>query len=354
MSRLIWKPFIRSSTVRMTSLALIILLLGVSGFGLYETFQTPTETESYTPLLNYQHIGRFDYTVHLKPSALFDTTELGPGQVYFTKLTEDIHLNFSYQFRADKPIGEVAEEYEITAILESPELWDKHFVLVPKTKATGDFIAHFSVPISQFNELIETIEEETGVSGGPYDLIIKAEVHSIAQTDYGVIDEDFEQAMAIHLERGLIRVDEELEKTKSGSIGETQVILFPAVKTLRNLVVGGTIVVLILSAYLLWMYATFQKRRPMLVEELRQAKKKYLVVEAESPPPLMEGQMVVRLRTLEDLAKVAEEIYKPIIYGVEGNKHFYCAIDSLGSVRYEYVSEPEESSIRGQNAESPT
>jgi hypothetical protein len=327
----------------MTSLALGILLLGVSAFGVYETFKTPTEVEGYIPLLNYEHMGRFYYTVHLKPSILFDTTQLGPGQVYFAKLIEEIHLNFSYQFIADKPIGEVSEEYEITATLESPGMWEKHFVLVPKTKATGNFIARLSVPISQYSELIEAIERETGISGGSYDLTIKAKVHSIAQMDYGVIDEVFEQALTMHLERGLIRVDEDLKESKSGSIGETVVVSSPEVRTFRTLSIIGMIIALIISTYLLSMYVVFRKRKPMPLKELRKVKKKCLVVETKSPPPLMEGQTVVRLSTLEDLARVAEEMFRPVIHGIEKGKHIYCAIDSSGMVRYEYISELTES-----------
>jgi len=276
----------------------------------------------------------------LKPSALFEgTTEVEAGQVYFTNLTEEIHVNFSYKFRADKPIGEVAEECEITVTLEAPEKWEKRFVLLPKTKTTGDFIVRFSVPVSLFYELAGAIGKETGVSGGTYDLTIKARVHSIAETDYKVIDEVLEQALVMHLERGLIRVDEDLEETKSASIGETKVILLPWVKIFRIIASIGTIVVLILSAYLLWMYATFRESKPTLAEELRRVKKKYLVVEAESLPLLMEGQTVVRLSSLEDLARVAEEMFSPIIHGIQGGKHIYCAIDSSGTVRYEYVSE---------------
>ncbi|MEA3459872.1 MAG: DUF5305 family protein [Chloroflexota bacterium] len=341
MKRLVWKSFVRSGWVRAICFLLVAIFLGASAFGIYRSFQSPMEVKRRIPLVNYEHVGKFNYTVHIKPSTLFDTTQLGPGQLYFTKLTEDIQLSFSYKFKADRPIEDLTEEYEVTATLESPKMWKKEFVLVPKTKAKEDFVARFSLPISQYNGLIETIERETGVSGGPYDLTINAEVHSVAQTDYGAIDEAFEQPLTMHLEGGLIRVDEQLEKTEPGSIEETRVVAVLEPRRYKILAGAGVAVSLLLFVYLLWMYSVPSAKRLTAEDEFRKARRSYgeFIVEAEALPSLSQDQVVVRLTSLEDLVKVAEEMFRPIIHGTQEDKHIYCTIESSGTVRYEYVSE---------------
>ncbi len=133
------------------------------------------EVDSNLKLTQAGATGKFDYTVYLKENSLFDTETLKPpppviptpppppptpppppppktigaGELLFSKLTDKMDMTFSYKFKSDKPVSQVAEEVEIKAALENPGVWSKTFVLVPLTKTSGDFTSTFSLDINQ-------------------------------------------------------------------------------------------------------------------------------------------------------------------------------------------------------------
>ncbi|RLC82863.1 MAG: hypothetical protein DRI61_01025 [Chloroflexi bacterium] len=339
--KLFWKSFAVSPIIKFISFVLAFLFLFTSGFGLYKAFTMPPEVEKYVPKLNYTHRGRFDYTVYMKPNILYESTELGPGKVYFLELTENMAFTFAYDFVSDQPPSSLTEEYQITATLTSPGIWQKQFVLVPETIAEGGaFEVPFSVPISQFRELLQTVEEETKVPAGLYKLTLSANVHSVAETEYGVIDETFRVPLEMDLEGGLIKVGDNLEKVRAGDLGEMEVA--PVVNLGLYKLAGGTAFALssIFLIYLLWMYLASRTWRPTIEEQVQMLQRKYadLIVEVKTLPPPTGRQTVVHLDSLDNLVKVAEEIYKPVLHKSEDGEHLFCVIDSLGTVRYEYLA----------------
>ena len=149
--------------------------------------------------IRYEGEGRFDYEVYLKPNQLYETDvlrseplpaaeptaspqALGSGLSYFPKIIDNIEASFSYQFPCDMPINEQSQEVEVTIIIENPEKWSKSLVVVPKTMKEGSFTIFFPLDIQYFTMVIDAISEETGVGGSSYNLKIKADVHTVAET----------------------------------------------------------------------------------------------------------------------------------------------------------------------------
>jgi len=64
----VWNAFAGSRTVRIICFALAGALLVASAVGLGLSAAAPTEE---VPAAKYEHKGRFDYTVYLKPSILY-------------------------------------------------------------------------------------------------------------------------------------------------------------------------------------------------------------------------------------------------------------------------------------------
>ncbi|GAG44567.1 unnamed protein product, partial [marine sediment metagenome] len=144
---------------------------------------------------------------------------LGPGLVYFPNIVDSIEASFSYQFDCDEPVAQQSREVEITAIVENPETWSKTLIVLPKTAEDGDFTVSFPIDIHYFNELTDAIEDEIGVSGSSYNVNIKADVHTIAETDLGTVDEVYSQTLEGKLERNTLTFGEETSQSQAGSIG---------------------------------------------------------------------------------------------------------------------------------------
>jgi predicted PurR-regulated permease PerM len=304
--------------------------------------------------------GKFDYEVHLKENSIYEESILESpeiktqpsshlirsGEVIISELVDRIYLTFAYNFESSKSVSQLTEEVQINAILENPNFWSKEFVLVPPTVKSGDFDVTFPLDLHQFTELIEAIQEETGILASAYRLNIKADVHTTAETGSGTIDEDFSQIMTSTLGQGVLDWGKELESSKEGSIEESRVIPNPkkyvglSVAGLRRLSIIIASIIFVLFLYLSMLYMRFRLVGLSEIEgEARRVKKKYkdLIVDIEELPVAKEEETIIPLSSLDDLATAAEELLKPVLHKAEEKRHIYCTID--GSTRYEYISE---------------
>jgi len=321
----------------------------------------------YVGDLNYEQQGEFDYGVRLKPDSPFGAITLkppsvplpppptlpaplpaktiGPGEVIFLKLVDSMDASFYYDFESEQPVRGLTEEVTITAVLENPEVWSKTFVLMPRTKKSGDFTTSFPLDINHFTEMLEAIRDETGVGAQSYNLTIKADVHTVAQTDFGPIDEVFSQTLSSGLGKGTLEWNEELVESKPGSITTSQMIPNPnkylglSVSVARNVsaAIAGVFFLLLLVPVIL---STLKPvARSLSDREALRIKKQYrhIVAEAMSQTPL-EGEKIISLGSMADLITVANELGKPIIHQAPTKSqepHAYYVFD--GATRYQYV-----------------
>lgn len=337
---MIWQPFIESQTVRIGTFLVVGLLLVASLFGVYYTSQAPAEVQISTPVTRYDQRGAFDYRVQLVPNSLFETTQLGPGQVYFARLVDDIRMDFTYQLQSEQLVGEPEFTYQVSAILGAPGLWEKTFTLVPPTTTTEQPATSFVLPIPQFITLIDTIREETKATTGVPRLTVRAQVQPDAESEYGPITKPFEQTLLLTFEGETIHVADDLVKTQSGEISETQVVPAEGRNLIRNASFAGLAISLLLLTYAGWLYVQFRTRIPATTVELTRAKKrlKGLLVKADTVPPAREEHVVIQVHSLADLINMAEETYLPVIYTPSDTGITYCVLAGSGAVRYQYVS----------------
>ncbi len=309
--------------------------------------------------VSYKEEGWFDYEVRLKNNKLYGATVLrseglptaddssttqilGPGLVYFPRIVDSIKASFSYQFNCNRAISSRSEEVEITAIIENPGTWNKTLVLLPKTRQPADFTISFPVDIDYFNEVIGAIQEETGAGGGSYNLKIKADVRTIAQTDSGVVNDLYTQTLEGKLDSNTLTWDKELSHSQSGSIGEVAASS-SGEGDLRDLSISGAVIALLALLYFGWcrtqpVPALVAEISPADVEAARARKKyKQVLVDIEELPEIKPGETVIPLSSLDDLVRIADDLVKPVLHQASEGRHVYCTID--GSVRYQYISQ---------------
>ena len=326
---------------------------------------TNTQRASFGEL-SYEQSGEFDYSVRLKSdspwgaitlsppspeppplSPLPSATTLGPGEAIPHRLFDRMDVTFSYRFESDWPVSQIAEEVEINAILENPGVWSKTFVLVPLTNKSGDFTVTFPLDNEDFSHFIDVykaIGNETGVST-QYNLTIKADVHTTAQTNFGPIDEEFSHTLSTVLGSNILEWEGELVGSKPGAIETSRIIPNPnkfvglSIIQIRSLSASVAGVIFILLVYLIVMKIWFkpEKLSPVEEEVLRARKKhKDVIVDIEELPQAKAREMVIQLSSLDELIKAADGLLKPVLHKAEAHKHTYCVIDGL--TRYEYIS----------------
>ena len=176
---------------------------------LFMAWDLPGEVAQEVTLLNYEHEGRFDYLVHLKPSDLFGPPPEQPplNPKYPAEIVDSIDFTFSYS--PAEPGPEVAHIY---AVLENPGLWRKNIELVPDTSANGDFTLRFSLDIEEVQQLFDEIEEELKITSSTRNLTLVANVTGSK--------ERFVQQLPIKLSKSLIEVAANLRHTEASGVGE--------------------------------------------------------------------------------------------------------------------------------------
>jgi len=239
-------------------------------------------------------------------------------------------------------VKEQWEEVEVSAIIEDPDKWSKSLVLVPKTKKTGDFTISFPIDLDYFTEVSDAIAKETG-AGGARNFNIEAAVHITAETDWGTIDEVYTQTLEAKLEGNILTFGEELSQSQPGSMGVVSVPADSKARKLKMPSLAGLVVALVALGFLGWKQAQLKGVGISVEAEAVRAKKKHkqVIVDIRELPSAKSNETVIPISSVDDLARIADDLVKPVLHQVEEGKHIYCTID--GAVRYQYVIQPQDS-----------
>jgi hypothetical protein len=176
---------------KISSLILIVLLAAVSYFTFW-AYSSPTEASEETVLFDYALNGEFSHQVYTDPNKIKTDTDESKT-IYFMKLVQGTDVTYRYRFVTDKPASAITERVKINALLQNAGMWQYEINLVPEKQMEGDFSLDFPLPVEEFNEVFNQIGEELGLINAIPSLIIRANVHTVAETDRGTIDSHFVQ-----------------------------------------------------------------------------------------------------------------------------------------------------------------
>ncbi len=117
--------------------------------------------EEQTSALSYEHNGRFDYEICLKPSYLYGSSsdQLTAGYRYPAALVDSIDFTFTYD-----ALDEDVTEIWINAVLYGGDIWEKEIELASGTAVDGMYNEQFSLDLDEIHEIYNTVEQETGIN----------------------------------------------------------------------------------------------------------------------------------------------------------------------------------------------
>ncbi|MDD4875827.1 MAG: DUF5305 family protein [Dehalococcoidales bacterium] len=349
-----------------------ILIIKSNG-PLIEVSEDLTNTQQSTfGNIKYEQNGSFDYYVQLKPDSPFGAISLTspqsktspmapiseseiilkPGDTIYKKLFDKIDLTFSYKLTADKALRNIENDIQVNAVLENPGVWSKIFPLTPLEQKNGSFTVSFSLDstdLDYYSNVFSAVTNEIGATV-PNDLVIKADVHTVAQTAYGQIDDLFSQTISTNIAGNILELKEnDLIYSQPGTITSNAMVPNPdkfmglSVRQFRITAITVSGISLILLAYLLWLNFWVKHPKPspaeLINKEFIKAKKKNkgVIIDISELPNTETYNTVIKLDSLNDLISTSDNLLKPIFHITEENKHTYLIIDNL--TKYEYISE---------------
>ena len=309
----------------------------ISALTIYYVHQLPTSETQTTTLCTYQHTGTYNYTAELKPNIIYaNKTTLTPDEgTLYTAIINNINLTFTYTFKCAPTPTNKTTSHEIIIQIESSGKWP------PKTLSNTEAqeilqlsgTLNFSIQINgtKIKEIVNLIDAETGTRSTTYNINIKPTIHLKANTTAGTIDEIFTPELTVTFktdtEKGNYIAIENLQQTKPGALTETHQIPLQGVEFQRTssyIATAATTAALAISAFL---YIRYKPAPPptKIIEKLTAPYKELIAKTTQKPP---ETKTTIETESLEDLAKIAEILARPILHTTEAKEHTFYIIDN--------------------------
>ena len=341
-----------AQTHRFTVLGLLGILLLYSTASAYTAYQAPTTKKIMVPTLQYEHIGRFNYSVSLKDNTVYNNKTLlhsGEG-IFFTRLIDHINITFTDTFQIDQNT-EISGNYTVDAILHT-SLWTKTYHLIPKTSfssqgKTASFTTQFPLNITSYEKILAKINEETGVSAQNPQLVIQTTIMVFATNPNGNVTSVFSPSINVSLNQKILSISKNLSPYLSGMTSKSSMVSQEEVFTQRIFWIVFSLIIFICTPLFMFITTSTNDPENTTEKELRKIKKKYdeWIVETKTNPETPISR-VIRVKSFEDLLKASEELAKPILLYTSSTdqKHrFYVLEDTL---LYEFELQPEKMTIQ--------
>lgn len=337
----------------------------------WERGLTRSETGQWGDV-TYEHQGRFDYAIRLKDNLLFGPITLRPdepleepddgeaqgpsGQILTPEVPPEeppvplaakesygrdnldrIEVTFRFPFEADPAARKVSQTVDISGELAG-QGWKETLALVPETTLTEEFVTTFPLDVALVVAIIEANDREQGVTASSHDLVITAKVHTLAETAFGPIEKELSYTMPIKFGETGVSFPETTPEETEGNIQETTARSNPSASAARMGSLGLAGIMAVVLAFVGWSYVEARRNRMTELElEAFQARRKHkdLFVDVDVVPEV-EGGVLVQLSSLEELAKAAEALLKPMLHVGEPDKHIYLVVDGTTQYRYQH------------------
>ncbi len=309
-------------------LALVLLVL-VPAYLALRAFQAPTTEVHQVPVWGWAHRGEWDYTVLLKPNTVSGATTAGPGLTYYDNLVEGIEARFSYTFATDLPAppAPIQGSYEVTAELAAGTLPRERVAIIPKTPLTliqeGGANLELALTIDREAYLarLEELAAEVGAPvGSDPTVTYTARVEVTATGPEGEVRQVLEPALVVPLSGQTFTISGQRSLDGHGTVRRSETRPRPGVteRQRNSLIATGLAALLALLIALLTPLGARRQpsREEALARQARSITRKYRkrLAQAALGHTDLPGSDAVPVAVMADLARVSEELLKPVVY----------------------------------------
>lgn len=319
------------------------ILAAASIVSILYTHQLPVYENRINTIATYKHTEYYNYVAKLKPNTFYNRTILHPreGPLY-TAIVDHVNITSRYSFISSPPHENATMNTNVEMEIESPDKWTRTLMedeAVDLLKFSGSQDYKITVNHTKIFDYVRCIDEEVGVRSASYNLNIESTIHCSTIIAARQIEENFNPTLTISFissgDKGNYISIGDLHQTKDGNITETSKIYLDWVEKQRKVAYASTTVTSILLATSAVLYI---KKRPEApprkpIEKVI-APYKELITETTERPPKTEN--TIKINSIEDLAKTAEILAKPILHTKEEQDHIFYVID--GTTKYQYIT----------------
>jgi len=173
---------------------------------------TAPTTKEEKQVINYETAGNYSHIAYGQPTK----KEREANPKHFIKIVDSIAVTYSYSFFCEEPTSPPKTTVEISAVVSSPGLWTKEYVMVPETKHTGDVTVTFPLDIDEFQQVANSIASEIGIGVSAPQVTLKANVHVEVETKAGLLVDSFVQTCGVKLSATTLEWERPFTLTRKG------------------------------------------------------------------------------------------------------------------------------------------
>lgn len=327
---------------------LAMLAFGALALGIFAFMQPLTRT--VTQDLTFKHTGVFSYSA-AAPPGVYDARSVSPGEPIFRKLTNTVNVSFAYQVVGDQ-LSDLSGTYRLLAEIGDTSGWKRTVELKPPTTFIGSsFTVNSVLDLTQIQALIDSFEKQTGIRQPYYTLAVSPKIELNGAIGAEALTDQFAPRLAFRLDSLQLQLAREnpnldsLKPTQKGLAKQKRIepntlTILGWTQTVQNarwLALIGLLIAL--SGFGAFGAAMFWLAR----DEARQVQLKYgssLITVHDSD--LKTTDRVIKVATIDELAKLAEKDGRMILHQSFGQAHNYYVQDS--AVTYVYQVRPNDGS----------
>ncbi len=313
-----------NKNLKLILIAVLIILICASSFLAFKEAKSHKTKEETITLYTYNSRAAFNYKVHLKPNMLYKENVLDEGQIYISEFVKQIESIFTFHFNGQNE-ADIKGNYEIKAVLEGytgeedkfKSIWKKEFPIIDKKEFIAqdkDYLIEekITIKLDKFQDFVKEVSEIAKISSS-VKFAIQAHVNMESETDNGVISKTYSPLMLIPLGGSYFEIGGNLNDEQNGVIDETREITIP-VNENKIIMLAIAVVVCLLGLIYVIFFTT-----PVEIDEREKALKKILKNHGDRMVALSEEALIyygesIKVKSIDDLVRISDEIGKPIMY----------------------------------------
>ncbi len=184
-----------------TAVYAVVALVASGGIGLFMQFADPAREAFREAAI--EQTGTWSYGDVTVGDGVYDGNRLTTGQPVFLALNRVLPLRFRYATAPLSPADEIHDvrgTVQVTAELTAVNKWSRSLELLPPTPFTGDeIVAESSLDIAQLRSIAASVEKQTDVTFGTYQVTVTARVRGTAAVGQQPVEQTLTAPIAFDL-----------------------------------------------------------------------------------------------------------------------------------------------------------
>lgn len=337
-------------SIRYFYLAMSILILACSCIYLFKTLiiadNYSTKNEE---IYSYENKFNYKYNVNLLPNPYIDEETDIKENTYVTDLIDNINLDLSYNYQADKNT-KLQYSYSINGYIEGTftkdgeeqKIWEKKYELLTKEEQTVNsnmikIDENIDLNLKQQNMLVKQFEQEMGMNvDAKY--LVALEVLVKTEVNGKPIENKYTSMINMDLAEKTTKIQGDNNKSDKKYISnevseEVDVNALPMLFSL-TLGIASIIVIRYISKKTSPMNRIKNEYRYELNRILRLCQDKIVQVNSEVD---IKAEKIIDVKDFGEIIKVSEELFKPILYwdATEKEEAWFSVVSN--NVTYRYI-----------------